>query len=65
MTAPETEFGLDSFGEVSAEPSGRLPSDAEAVRLMIDEAVLAETAGSTPTTPASTTRPSTSTLQVT
>jgi probable LLM family oxidoreductase len=41
----EIEFGLDSFGEVSVDPSGRLLSDAETVRLMIDEAVLAESAG--------------------
>lgn len=41
----EIEFGLDSFGDVSAESSGRLLSDAESVRLMIDEAVLAETVG--------------------
>ena len=35
----------DSFGEVSTESSGRLLSDAETVRLMIDEAVLAESVG--------------------
>jgi probable LLM family oxidoreductase len=45
MTNQEIEFGLDSFGEVSAESSGRLLSDAETVRLMIDEAVLAESVG--------------------
>jgi probable LLM family oxidoreductase len=39
------EFGLDSFGEVSVDPSGRVLSDAETVRLMIDEAVLAEAVG--------------------
>jgi hypothetical protein len=33
MTAGKVEFGLDSFGEVSAEPSGRLLSAAEAVRM--------------------------------
>jgi luciferase-like monooxygenase len=41
----QIEFGLHSFGEVSAESSGRLLSDAETVRLMIDEAVLAEAVG--------------------
>jgi probable LLM family oxidoreductase len=45
MTIQEIEFGLDSFGEVSADSSGRLVSDAETVRLMIDEAVLAEAVG--------------------
>ena len=45
MATPEIEFGLDSFGEVSVDPSGRLLSDAETVRLMIDEAVLAESVG--------------------
>src|SRR5262245_37006055 len=45
MNMEEFEFGLDSFGEVSSEASGRLLSDAETVRLMIDEAVLAETVG--------------------
>lgn len=45
MTTQEIHFGLDSFGEVSTDASGRLLSDAETVRLMIDEAVLAEAAG--------------------
>jgi probable LLM family oxidoreductase len=45
MTIPDIEFGLDSFGEVSSESSGRLLSDAETVRLMSDEAVLAESVG--------------------
>jgi probable LLM family oxidoreductase len=45
MTSQEIQFGLDSFGEVSSDVSGRLLSDAETVRLMIDEAVLAETVG--------------------
>ncbi|MDB5527383.1 MAG: class flavin-dependent oxidoreductase [Devosia sp.] len=39
------EFGLDSFGEVTTDGSGRPMTDAEAVRLMIDEAVLAESVG--------------------
>ena len=45
MNLDEFEFGLDSFGEVSRDASGRLLSDAETVRLMMDEAVLAESAG--------------------
>src|SRR5258707_940525 len=45
MTTQEFEFGLDSFGEVSSDAAGRLLSDAERVRLMIDEAVLAESVG--------------------
>jgi probable LLM family oxidoreductase len=45
MTTQEFEFGLDSFGEVSSESSGRLLSDAETVRLMMDEAALAEAVG--------------------
>ena len=45
MTIQDFQFGLDSFGEVSADSSGRLLSDAETVRLMIEEAVLAESVG--------------------
>src|ERR1700730_13963924 len=45
MTTQEIEFGLDSCGEVSVDASGRLLSDAETVRLMIDEAVHAEAVG--------------------
>ena len=45
MITEEFEFGLDSFGEVSRDAAGRLLSDAETVRLMIDEAVLAESVG--------------------
>ena len=45
MSTQEFEFGLDSFGEVSRDSAGRLLSDAETVRLMISEAVLAESVG--------------------
>jgi probable LLM family oxidoreductase len=45
MTTRDIEFGLNSFGEVSRDPSGRLLSEAETVRLMIEEAVLAESVG--------------------
>ena len=44
MTAPAFELGLDSFGEVATD-AGRTLSDAETVRLIVDEARLAETAG--------------------
>ncbi|HEV7743072.1 MAG TPA: LLM class flavin-dependent oxidoreductase [Pseudolysinimonas sp.] len=39
------EFGLNSFGEVATAASGRTLTEAETVRLLIDEAVLAEKAG--------------------
>ena len=45
MRPEDIQFGLDSFGEVSADGSGRRLSDAETVRLMVDEAVLAESVG--------------------
>jgi probable LLM family oxidoreductase len=45
MSTQDFEFGLDSFGEVSRDASGRLLSDAETVRLMIEEALLAESVG--------------------
>ena len=45
MNTEDFEFGLDSFGEVSRDSAGRLLSDAETVRLMMDEAVLAESVG--------------------
>src|SRR5712691_588481 len=45
MNTQAFEFGLDSFGEVSRDASGRLLSDAETVRLMMNEAVLAESVG--------------------
>ena len=46
--APTTaglEFGLDSFGEHATDERGRRESDAEAVRRIIDDAVLAESVG--------------------
>jgi probable LLM family oxidoreductase len=45
MTYREFEFGLNTFGEVSSDSTGRVLSEAETVRLMIDEAVLAESVG--------------------
>ncbi|MFF2999407.1 LLM class flavin-dependent oxidoreductase [Streptomyces sp. NPDC057950] len=44
MTPPTFEIGLDSFGEVATD-DGRTLSDAETVRLLIDEARLAESSG--------------------
>jgi len=42
---PVYEFGLDAFGEIALDASGKPLSSAETVRLMIDEAVLAERSG--------------------
>ncbi|MER7441861.1 LLM class flavin-dependent oxidoreductase [Micromonospora avicenniae] len=44
MTTEGFELGLDSFGEVATD-GGRLLSDAETVRLLVDEARLAESVG--------------------
>lgn len=44
MTARTFELGLDSFGEVASD-GGRTLSDAETVRLIVEEARLAESAG--------------------
>jgi len=39
------ELGLNSFGEVPTDADGRLLSDAETVRLLVEEAQLAESVG--------------------
>ena len=39
------EFGLDSFGEHAIDENGRRETDAEAVRRIVDDAVLAESVG--------------------
>ncbi|MBG7696715.1 LLM class flavin-dependent oxidoreductase [Streptomyces sp. MC1] len=44
MTAPAFEIGLNSFGEVASD-GGRTLGDAETVRLLVEEAKLAEAAG--------------------
>ncbi|MEO3818248.1 LLM class flavin-dependent oxidoreductase [Plantactinospora sp. B24E8] len=44
MTADNFELGLNSFGEVATD-GGRVLSDAETVRLLVDEARLAESVG--------------------
>jgi probable LLM family oxidoreductase len=43
--ADKFELGLNSFGEVATEADGRMLSDAETVRLLIEEARLAESVG--------------------
>ena len=44
MNSGKLEFGLNSFGEVASD-GDRVLSDAETVRLLVEEAQLAETAG--------------------
>lgn len=44
MPVNALEVGLDSFGEVATD-GGRTLDDAEAVRLLVEEARLAEAAG--------------------
>src|SRR5215468_8575544 len=39
------EFGLDTFGDVTVGPDGKLESHAQAIRNVIDEAVLADEVG--------------------
>jgi len=39
------ELGLNSFGEVATDATGRVLSDAETVRLLVEEAKLAESVG--------------------
>jgi probable LLM family oxidoreductase len=39
------EFGLDTFGDVTVDAAGRTVSQADAIRAVIDEAVLAEHVG--------------------
>jgi probable LLM family oxidoreductase len=46
MTAFDTlEFGLDTFGDVTVDASGTLLSQAEVIRNVVDEAVLADQLG--------------------
>src|SRR5271156_2424113 len=39
------EFGLDTFGDITAGPDGRLNSHAEVIREVIEQAVLADRLG--------------------
>jgi probable LLM family oxidoreductase len=41
----EIELGLDTFGDITANPDGRLKSHAEVIRDVIEEGVLADQAG--------------------
>jgi probable LLM family oxidoreductase len=43
--ADTVEFGLDTFGDVTVDANGRPVSQAQAIRWVVDEAVLAETVG--------------------
>ena len=43
-TVEDIEFGLNSFGDVATD-AGRVMSDAESLRLLVDEAQLAESVG--------------------
>lgn len=45
MDGKMMEFGLDTFGETTIDSDGRHLSDAETIRVMMDEAVLAESVG--------------------
>jgi probable LLM family oxidoreductase len=42
---PALELGLDTFGDITAEPSGRALSHAQVIRNVVDEAVLADDVG--------------------
>ena len=39
------EFGLDTFGDVTADENGVLLSDAQTIRNVVDQAVLADEVG--------------------
>jgi probable LLM family oxidoreductase len=43
--APQIELGLDTFGDVTKGPDGRLLSHAQVLRNVVDEAVLADSLG--------------------
>ena len=45
QSGDRVEFGLNTFGDVPADASGRVLTDAEAVRLLVTEARLAESVG--------------------
>jgi probable LLM family oxidoreductase len=42
---PALELGLDTFGDVTAEPDGRALSHAQVIRNVVDEAILADDVG--------------------
>ncbi len=41
----DVEFGLDTFGDVTADDSGKLLSDAQTIRNVVDQAALADSVG--------------------
>jgi alkanesulfonate monooxygenase SsuD/methylene tetrahydromethanopterin reductase-like flavin-dependent oxidoreductase (luciferase family) len=43
--AQRMEFGLDTFGDITAEPDGKLSSHAQVIRDVIEEAALADSLG--------------------
>jgi alkanesulfonate monooxygenase SsuD/methylene tetrahydromethanopterin reductase-like flavin-dependent oxidoreductase (luciferase family) len=45
MTTPAIELGLDTFGDVTYGPDGRLVSDARAIRDVLEQAELADRVG--------------------
>ena len=42
---PDVQFGLDTFGDITLDPEGRRVSDAEAIRHVVEEGVLADEVG--------------------
>ena len=42
---PALELGLDTFGDITAEPDGRALSHAQVIRNVVDEAILADDVG--------------------
>jgi hypothetical protein len=51
------EFGLDTFGDITTGPDGRLLSHAQVIRHVVEEAVLADELGVDALTSASITGP--------
>lgn len=45
MTANPVQFGLDTFGDVTSDADGSLLSDAQTIRNVVDQAVLADEVG--------------------
>ena len=48
------EFGLDTFGDITIGPDGQMRSHGQVIRDVIDEGVLADELGMTPSGSAST-----------
>ena len=45
MNDRPVELGLDTFGDISRGPDGSLQSDAQTIRNVVDQAVLADEVG--------------------